>query len=269
MAQATRRLAGSLAATQLQRRELSRKMLDLQEAERARLAHELHDELAQGLTALRVRAAWLGRRHERGLLSREDLEPIETACEHMQRDVRALLVGLRPFGGPDGLGGRTSMARLVSLLQALVLRWNEGPRPPTPSMQISLACTDAQGNPCEWPQGAHAESIGLPAPVAHVIYRISQESLTNAARHACAGAVTIGLHLTLDARAGAASLAWECMDDGVGIEDLAAAMRRGNGLAGINQRVWAVGADLAAGAATGDAGRPGLRLAARFDLAPD
>jgi two-component system sensor histidine kinase UhpB len=85
------------------------------------------------------------------------------------------------------------------------------------------------------------------------LYRISQEALTNVARHANARQAVLRLQLRGPAAPGAPlQLAWSVTDDGIGVPAPGAARQRGNGIAGIQERVWAQGGDLRLGPA-----RPG------------
>ena len=65
------------------------------------------------------------------------------------------------------------------------------------------------------------------------------------------------------------TLAWEVRDDGVGLADPSAALLRGSGLAGIKERIWALGADLQFEPAEPGAPRPGLRLHATLQVPAD
>jgi two-component system sensor histidine kinase UhpB len=96
------------------------------------------------------------------------------------------------------------------------------------------------------------------------IYRVVQEALTNVARHAGASQAT--LQLTLQRRPDGDTLQWQVSDDGAGLGSLQIALQRGNGLAGIRQRVWALGSDLECDPAR-DGAAPGVCLRARFRLA--
>ncbi len=252
IAAALRRLGAAVQAEQAQRRMLGRQMLTLQEDERARLAAELHDEFGQRLTALRVDAAWLQRR----LAGQNDLlqvvQGMVTHCEAIQADIRGVLARLQPLA-PRGVGGATPaggeaasaepLERLRSMLQALVDGWQrEGG--PVLSLHVDI---DA------------AAPAALPQAVALALYRISQEALTNVARHARATRAELSLRVAAGPP-GAGTIEWQACDNGVGIAEPGAALQRGNGLAGIKQRVWALGGDLAIGAAPAGSPSPGLLL---------
>ena len=73
------------------------------------------------------------------------------------------------------------------------------------------------------------------------------------------------LRLTLVWQADGLVLHWQVSDDGAGLGSLQVALQRGNGLAGMRQRVWAFGSDLTCEAALDSTHvRRGLRLSARF-----
>jgi two-component system, NarL family, sensor histidine kinase UhpB len=272
-ATALRQLAQALDEAQAQRRELSRKMLTLQEDERNRIAHELHDELGQRLTAMRVGTAHLLRSLGEDAPLRPGVLQLKEHCEQLQHDVRHLLAGLQPFDEPGGQPDTVALDRLVSHLSALVAVWNRdagaGLR-----VQLLLTAFDAAARPRPWPAAQDNPQDNpqdgapwqLPLPLAQALYRISQESLTNVARHAGTGQATLALDLH-EPRAGqAARVAWRVSDNGPGIADVPQALQRGNGLAGIHQRVWAAGGDLAVAPVQAGAPRPGLVLSAQFDL---
>lgn len=246
IAAALRHLAGALEQAEAARRLLSRQVMTLQEDERHRLARELHDELGQHLTALRVDAAWLARR----VADAPELSSVAggmgAQCERIQQELRALLTRLRPLGGA-GDGEAETVGRLRALLESLVAAWGQSPGQPT---RFSLA----------FDAGAQADDAVLPRELALTVYRISQEALTNVARHAQARRAMLRVRFDDDA------LDWSVEDDGQGLPD-AAASQRGNGLAGVQERVWAAGGDLHAEPVHPEGSpTPGLRLSARLPL---
>ena len=260
IAMALRHLAGGLEQAEAQRRLLSQKVLTLQEDERTRLARELHDEFGQRLTALRFDAAWLTRQ----VADRPELlsvvQGMSARCGEVQRDIRQLLVQLRPFG-PAGEGrdpGTLPLERLVSMLEALVRSWQE--------TRTGTRCTLT----LDLPTPADTAEIELPRDLALTVYRISQEALTNAARHAQAQQVELTVRLMLSAGEGAREqnrgwLYWSVCDDGVGLgQPATAALQRGNGLGGMQERVWAQAGQWRILPGTAD--RPGLTLQAWLPL---
>lgn len=270
VARALRHLAAALRDAEAERRALGRRVMTLQEDERARLARELHDEFGQHLTALRVDAAWLARSGSNGHpQAAEVLASMTQHVQHIQAELRSVLDRLRPLHRHDEAAaargeGLFTLDSLAQMLRNLVEGWRG-----RPALQhrvtLHLAAMDGAGRPGPWP--ADAATRPLPAPLGLAVYRITQEALTNVARHAGAQSAEVSLTWHDDGR-----LSWEVRDDGVGLPDPAAALLRGSGLAGIKERIWALGADLAASPArpaTPGATRPGLRLHAVLQVADD
>jgi two-component system sensor histidine kinase UhpB len=118
--------------------------------------------------------------------------------------------------------------------------------------------------------------MALPVELVLAIYRLSQEALTNSARHAAANRVELALtwQAPPQPRPGAedgasATLVWTVCDDGVGLPGDGSAAQRGNGLAGMRERAWAMGGELVmsmAPAAQRRSGHPGYCLTARFQV---
>lgn len=239
---ALRHLGAALAAAEQRRRQISQQMLTLQDDERARLARELHDEFGQHLTALRVDAAWLARQVSGQPALSGVVEGMARHCHLVQQHIQGLLARLQPFGAAaEG----SSLAHGAGLLQALVDSWQRGTVQRLPACQLQLQWQVHGVAPQPWPDTALAHSLCLPSALWRTLYRISQEALTNSARHAGASQVVLRLVVKGGQRPGdAVGIDWAASDDGVGLADPGAAMARGNGLAGMQQRVWAEGGQL-------------------------
>jgi two-component system, NarL family, sensor histidine kinase UhpB len=185
--------------------------LAAQEGERRRIARELHDEIGQSLTAV-----LLGLKRTVDAAP-EDLRPelgaVQEAIRSALDEVRHIARRLRP-GVLDDLG-------LVSALQALA------------------SDVEASGLPV-----ARRLDPGLPplsADAELVVYRVAQEGLTNAGRHAGAAVTS----LSLGHEGGAVVL--RILDDGRGLRGAP----EGAGLRGMRERALLVGADLSVGDAPG------------------
>ncbi len=196
-------------ATQV--RALSRRMLSVQEEERRHIARELHDEVGQTLTASKIALTSL----TRGLGSefRAGVRDLDLGLDRVLEIVRTLSRDLRPAVLDDfGLGA--ALRRLVAL-------WGEDGRG-----GIVLAC-----DPDPLPR--------YPAEVATVAYRVVQEALTNARRHAGAAAVRVRI------RGRGGELVLRVEDDGRGFD--AEAVRRralageSFGVLGMEERVRLLG----------------------------
>jgi len=169
IAAAIERLSGELARARQAERDMARRLLELQEAERQDLARELHDELGQGLTAISVAAACIERQAARG--SADAL--LASACDIRQESGRMLglvrnrLAQLRPHG-LDGL-------RVVDALNELVASW----RGRAPEIGIETEFED--------------RLPALPPLAGLALYRTLQEALTNVLRHSVASRVQLSL----------------------------------------------------------------------------
>lgn len=209
-----------------QNRELARQLLQVQERERQALARELHDELAQHCTAIRFEAAVAER--STGLAQATDAARRAAAsAERLQQGVRRLLRQLRP-ADLDALGLRAALQVLCAQRA-----W--------PACQLSLG-------------GDGPASFGEHVDMA--VYRIAQEALSNAFRHAHATAVTVRLE------AGPGALQLSVQDDGLGFDTDADidAPPTGLGLLGSRERAAALGGRLQVHSAPGAGTRVELWL---------
>jgi two-component system sensor histidine kinase UhpB len=211
-------------------RALAQGLIALQESERAALARELHDEMGQRCTALRIETAVLRQcaaDDRAGMLAAA--ARADASAQALYQSVRELLQRLRP-AQLDELG-------LVPALQALCEGWE---------LRSGLACIFLHEGLDE------AGHDDLPDAVEVAVYRIAQEALTNALRHA--HATTFRLRLV---RSGAV-LQLEASDDGCGMDP--GVPRRGLGLLGARERAAALGGTLTLGSAPGQGVRLTLRL---------
>lgn len=204
---AERRIADLLARN----RELSQRLIAMQESDRLELARELHDELGQICTAIRIETACL-----RGCRA-DDREGILAAAERadfaalaLYQAVRAMLRRLRP-ANLDALG-------LEAALRELCEAWAE---------RTAVVC--------DFKVEGVARTMGERIDI--TIYRVAQEALTNVARHAAASRAQVTLSFIADVEA---SLTVE--DDGCGMNVVEVIC--GFGLLGATERAAAVGGRL-------------------------
>lgn len=198
---------GMLERLERERRDSGRRMLAAQEAERRRLARELHDQVGQTLTALMLE---VGHAAERAPEVRTELREAQEAARALSHDVREIVRQLRPEA-LDDLG-------LISALTVLGEQFSE-------RSGIDLRRRFASGLP------------RLDAEAELMLYRVAQESLTNVARHAGASRVELSL------AAVEPGVRLEVVDDGHGLNGATP----GNGIRGMRERAMLVGGRLAVG----------------------
>ena len=206
-------LAQKLQAALAERNALTRELIAVQDEERRHLARELHDEFGQSLTAIAARAAAAAHTAERdcpALL--DECRGISRTTAGLMDILRGALLRLRPPDVED-LG-------LTLSLESLVASWNGVERGRT---RFEIA--------------ASGRVDDLPPAVCTSLYRIAQEAITNAAKHAQARRV----QLRLDARPDETVLS--VADDGEAI-DGRLAPKAGMGLLGMQERVVSLGGTL-------------------------
>jgi PAS domain S-box-containing protein len=213
-------------------RALSAQVLEAREEEKTRIARELHDELGQLLTALKMDLGWMQERlkgDDADLTAKaarmgETLNQTVTSVRRIAADLRPLML--------DDLGLPDATAWLVEDF------------------------AQRSGVKCDFRMAPGEELAGLERNLANTVYRALQESLTNIARHAHARNAWVLLAADDD------GISLEIEDDGRGItaEDLAKS--RSLGLKGMRERVSYVGGTLEVGRAP----RGGTRVTLRVPL---
>lgn len=180
----------ALELSQERLRALSRRLLEVQEDERRRLARDLHDDIGQALTALKIQLESLARAPGGGVSDR--LHECAATTAHALERVRQLSLSLRPLQLDDlGLAAalRSHLDRQASL-GGLTPHFDATQAPASVSPEIETAC-----------------------------FRVAQEAINNVLRHAAARNLWVRLF------SDAGRLALSVRDDGAGF-DLDAARRR-------------------------------------------
>jgi signal transduction histidine kinase len=188
------------------------RIVTVQEEERSRLARDLHDQLGQQLTALRLTLSLLKEQRvaDEALKQVERADGIATRLDH---DVDRLAWELRPAAlGEFGLR---------AALDALVRQWSE-----FHGITVNLALPPAF-------------DARLPPEVENQLYRVAQEALNNVSKHAEATTAAV----SLEHANGIVQLSVQ--DDGRGFDMQKVQHHPGMGLAGMRERVALVGGDMA------------------------
>ncbi len=202
-------LTRALRDSNRQLREISSAMEAVRENERSRIARELHDELGQKLTGLKLEVGWLlGRLKKTQPDLAGKVEEMKTLLGETIEETRRISTELRPL-------------LLDDLGFAAAAEW------------LARNFSKRTGVPVDL--DIEAGRRDLPQAVATALFRVLQESLTNIMRHADASEVQVAL----SEESGALRL--RVRDNGRGLAPEAATGGGGHGLVGMRERVAALG----------------------------
>ena len=191
-----------------QLRQLTSHLETIRDEERNRIAREIHDELGQQLTAIKMDVAWIDKNTspEAGNI-KSKLKNIITLLDGSNQTVRKILNELRS-GTLDHYG-------IIDALEWHTIQFRENTGI---AIQFSSMQTD----------------IELPQEQANCIFRIYQESLTNIMRYAQAGKVLSSLNIIDN------SISLSIEDDGTGFNEAEVENTKSFGLLGMKERVRAI-----------------------------
>jgi two-component system CheB/CheR fusion protein len=196
------------------RQKLLKQLVSAQEQERQRLARDLHDQLGQQLTALRLQLVALSTAAgKRGKLS-ADVTQIIGIVDQLDADIDFLAFELRPIV-LDDLGLREALQLYVSLWQKHI------------------------GVFAEFHSTGFDEER-LPPQTENNLYRITQEALNNIAKHAAASRVAV----LLERRENHAVLIIEDNGNGFRPEEVASQNDSSLGISGMRERAALIGAEV-------------------------
>jgi PAS domain S-box-containing protein len=202
----------------------------VREQEKSRIARELHDELAQSLTALKMDTIWL-RDHVRSddAVAQEKVAQMLALLDASVAAVRRIAADLRPLVLDD-----------LGLVPAI--EW------------LAQSFTQRSGVPCDLDVD---ESLELQEPYASGVFRIVQESLANVAKHARAS------HVHVELRPKGEHLLLRVEDDGIGFRLGAPRRPQSLGLTGLRERAQLLRGEVRVDSSPGG----GTRVEARIPLA--
>jgi two-component system sensor histidine kinase UhpB len=190
------------------------------ESERRSIARELHDELAQGITAVRALAGAIAQRSEAQPALYGAAQNIVAVTSEMQAGVKSILQRLRPLTAGSLTAGELAAGGLAASLERHCTNWQQQHPDIRLDPQIELGAQPVD------------------AAVAQAVTRIIQEGLTNVVRHAQAS------HVELHLQQIGQQLEFSLMDNGVGRQTTANTTGCGFGLAGMTERVAALGGNI-------------------------
>ncbi|MGH7440702.1 MAG: GAF domain-containing protein [Polyangiaceae bacterium] len=237
--------AARLAGIAIERKQLEEQLRDLTghiesalEDERTGIAREIHDELGQSLTALKMDIAWIARRASEGAeaLPRDTLldklRTMSSLADEVIGQIRRISAELRP-GVLDDLG-------LVAAIE-----WQAQEFEARTGLRCTLEAAGSDG--------------GIERSVSTAVFRVFQEALTNVVRHAQASGVAVRVDVRGD------TLSLEVTDDGVGISPDSARNPKSLGLLGMRERARRLGGTASIGPAEPGGTRVALTMPLRRD----
>ncbi len=213
-----------LQALNQSRAEFSRHLIESQESERRRIALELHDSLGQTLAVIRNRTM-MGLGAENFPQAIEQFREISEASTLALRETREIAHNLHP-AQIENLGLTTALRTLIKSIES------------------------ATGIKCEADIAEVPDS--LPYEAAIVVYRISQETLSNIIRHSDASLVRFTLRIR------ESRLVLTIVDDGRGFQE--DQITKGLGLNGIRERALMIGGEVSIVSQPGEGTRTTLTL---------
>lgn len=203
-------------------RALAARLVAIREEERSRIAREIHDELGQVLTGLRMDATWLARKFGgKNKLLTEKTKSMTLLIDSTVHLVRRISTGMRP-----------EVVDHMGLIDAIEWQAKEFQK------RTGLRCR------CKLPPA----DLRLDGELSTAVFRTFQEMLTNISRHARASKVSVTLNLS------ASRLTLEVIDDGLGVAPEKILDGSSLGIIGMRERAQLFGGELVLDGSAGTKG---------------
>lgn len=206
--------AEEIARSREELRALAARLECIREEERKRIARELHDELGQALTGLKLDLAWMERR-----LNRHSQSELVDRCANLLGSLDGVMIAVRRIITEL----RPSVLDHLGLPDAIEWQAQEFAARTGLALDLDIRCA------CEPPSDA----------VASAVFRMLQEALNNIAKHAGATRVRVALRIEPDL------LSLDVSDDGRGITTDELRGAHSLGLLGLRERALALGGSVA------------------------
>lgn len=192
-------------------RQLTAHLINIREEERKRIGREIHDELGQQLTAIKMDVAWISKKTD------PSNEPFKTKLQNVitlldggNQSIRRILNELRPVILDD-----------YGLVEAL--RWQAQQFSANAGVVVNFKTSDTQ--------------IRVAEDIATCVFRVFQEALTNVTRYAKAKKLEVSLDIDEE------SLLLNIEDDGVGFDMELTNTKKSFGILGMKERVFSLQGD--------------------------
>ncbi len=194
-----------LKSTNDELRSLSAHLQNVREEERMHIAREIHDELGQQLTGLKMDVSWLNSKlPQKNQLITDKVKEILELIDDTVNSVRRISTNLRP-------------AILDDLGLIAALEWQSAEVEKRSNIEVEFNCNLSEAE--------------IPFTIITGLFRIFQEALTNAVRHSNAHKIESTLHI------GESGIVLRVTDNGKGIEKNSGT-RKSFGLLGIKERTF-------------------------------
>ena len=203
----TRRKAAEtqLITSEQELRDLYNRLQDVREEERTSISREIHDELGQMLTALKIDVSWLIKKISKKEKTVQDrAHSMSSLLDTTIKSVQSISTHLRP-----------EVLDMLGLSEAIEWQVQEFQKRTGTKCNVTSSLPD----------------LNLDPELSTTVFRILQEALTNVARHAEASILDIGLYKKQN------ELVLKVQDNGKGISDDKNSARKSLGLLGIRERV--------------------------------
>jgi PAS domain S-box-containing protein len=207
-----KRAEASLRTSGEQLRDFAARLEAVREEERTRVAREIHDELGQALTALKMDLSWLKAKSHTQAATRKKLKECIKQVDDTIESVRRISSELRP-SVLDNLGLIPAIEWQVSQFQT---------RTGTPVSYVS-----------------NVEDLNLSMEASVAVFRVVQEAFTNIMRHAQATKVNVSLIADTDEGEVRISIA----DNGIGMPLSPQKQLRSLGIVGMRERISRIGGE--------------------------
>jgi len=177
----------------------------IREEERKRIGREIHDELGQQLTAIKMDVVWIDKKiPEETIALKNKLKNIITLLDGSNQSIRRILSELRPVILDDH-----------GLLEAM--EWLGNQFTANTGIPVKFSCSETE--------------IKLPEKITTCIFRVYQEAFTNITRHSCAESVFTFLNIVDD------TIVVTIVDDGKGFDIDFVQNKKSFGIFGMKERV--------------------------------
>jgi PAS domain S-box-containing protein len=194
--------------TNEQLRLLTTHLQKIREEERKRIGREIHDDLGQQLTAIKMDVAWVDKKiPAETTLIKSKLKNIITLLDGSNQSIRRILTELR-LGILDDYG----------LLEAL--DWHGRQFAANTGIQVTISTNESE--------------IKLSEPIAICLFRVYQEALTNISKHAHADKAIVSINISDE------TIFMKISDNGKGFDDHSEIKRASFGILGMKERVHSV-----------------------------